>query len=475
MGSELTDSEVAEINGPASTPEAFEPAVPGATAALPPKPGLADWPRFGYDVRNTRFNRLETTLGKRNAGALKLNWEFDAGAPIQHTPAVIGDTLFFGTHGGNFFALDSRTGKTKWQVSMGQPHPEHLRMLRSSPEYVDGRIYFGVGRAVAEADHAVVYCLDAATGKTIWRTKLDDKAGDNDTLLTCSVTLFAGKLFVGTSGGGRGEVVCLDAADGRVRWRFQTVPEIELGGGGVWSSPAVDEEHGLVYNGTGDAKAFISGPVLFSESIIANDMATGELRWYFQARQPDVYYNLDFSCHPMLFDAVHPQRSGAVRKCVGAGNKAGFYVVDRYTGEFYWKVMLTNHSGATGLQLSSTAVAYNRVFAVSNASGVGRPPSSVTAGLNAYTGDIEWWVHNKATNQAPVAVANGLFFQGLMDGRLEALDADTGEQLWEHTLLSGHRGGIAIANGAIYASNGGPFRREQTEKYVMQCFATRDL
>lgn len=469
MRSEETHTELVQSESLAGAAEPA-PVVLASSSVMPAQPGSSDWPRFGYDLRNTRFNKLETQVGRNNVARLKAKWEFDAGAPIQNTPAVIGDTLYFGTHGGDFFALDTRTGSRKWHVSMGEPHPEHLRFLRSSPEYAGGRLYFGAGRAVDGADHAVAYCLDAATGKTIWRTKLDEKAGEHDTLVTCSVTLFDGKIFVGTSGGGRGQVLCLDAADGQVRWRFQTVPEIELGGGGVWTSPAIDEEHGLVYNGTGDAKAFISGPVLFSESIIANDIATGELRWYYQARQPDVYYNLDFSCHPMLFDAVHPDRPGAVRKCVGAGNKGGFYTVDRHTGEFYWKVMLTNHSGATGLQLNSTAVAYNRVFAVSNASGVRRPPSSVTAGLNAYTGDIEWWVHNEATNQAPVAVANGLFYQGLMDGRLQALDTDTGELLWEYKLPSGHRGGIAIANGAIYGSNGGPFRREQTKKYVMQCF-----
>lgn len=442
----------------------------GSSEVSVPGRGDADWLRFGYDLHNTRFNAREKQLGKENVGRLKPKWEFDAGSPIQNTPAVVGDTLYFGTHAGEFFSLHTQTGAKRWHVKIGDAHPEHREFLKSSPEYADGRLYFGSGRSNDPVKNAVVYCLDAATGRVIWSTRLDEDLA-NDTLITCSVTLFGGKVYGGTSGGsGNGQVFCLSADDGRILWKFQTVPEIKHGGGGVWSSPAIDEQHGLIYNGTGDAKAFTSGHVLFSESIVANDVATGELRWYYQARRPNVYYNLDFSCHPMLFDAVHPRRPGAVRRCVGAGNKAGFYTVDRHTGELYWKVMLTNHSGATGLQLNSTAVAYNRVFAVSNASGVRRPPTSVTAGLNAYTGDIEWWVHNGATNQAPVAVANGVLYQGLMDGRLQALDAGTGEQLWEYNLPSGHRGGIAIANGSLFASNGGPFRRDTTEKYAMLCF-----
>jgi outer membrane protein assembly factor BamB len=134
--------------------------------------------------------------------------------------------------------------------------------------------------------------------------------------------------------------------------------------------------------------------------------------------------------------------------------------------------MLTHHHNTGGPQLNSTAVAYNRVFVVSNAISTNklRPSSSVTAGLNAYTGDVEWWVHNPAINQAPVAVANGVFYQGLMDGKISALDADSGDPLWEYELASGHRGGIAIANGALYTSNGGSFQTGQEEKYSMSCF-----
>ena len=90
--------------------------------------------------------------------------------------------------------------------------------------------------------------------------------------------------------------------------------------------------------------------------------------------------------------------------------------------------------------------------------------------MNAYTGDIEWWVHNPATQGAPPAVANGVYYQSLMDGMLSGWDADTGDPLWEYKMPSGNRGGIAIANGALYTSNGGPFPAGQKPKYGMYCF-----
>ena len=33
-----------------------------------PKPGAADWTRFGYDLHNTRFNIREKTIGPKNVG-----------------------------------------------------------------------------------------------------------------------------------------------------------------------------------------------------------------------------------------------------------------------------------------------------------------------------------------------------------------------------------------------------------------------
>ena len=69
---------------------------------------------------------------------------------------------------------------------------------------------------------------------------------------------------------------------------------------------------------------------------------------------------LDFSCHPMIFDATSPGKRGASRNCVGAGSKGGFYTWDRYTGELLWKVMLTNRGIQGGLVWNSTAVAYKQ-------------------------------------------------------------------------------------------------------------------
>lgn len=434
---------------------AFMAAAPRLTWSLlaqrpPVKPGPADWSRFGYDLHNTRFNSKEDRLGRSNVGQLKLKWTHTLDTPVQTTPTVVGDTTFFGTISGYQFALDSATGEQKWKFFAGYASESMAnRGVRSSSQYYDGRIYFGTGLAK-------VHCVDATTGKELWQTVIDEQAAKNRTQIFFSPTVYKDKVYIGTSSA-EAQIACLDAKTGKFRWRFYVVPDrSRKGSGSVWTSAAIDEPSNTVYFVTGSVKSFMPpDPMLFTESIIAFDCDTGEMIWYDQARPADVF-DLDYSCHPMIFDAMHPSREQEIRKCVAAGNKGGMFCFNRHTGERYWKTMLTGAGPAGGGPApNSTAVAYNRVFVVSNATGVrGRQALSVTAALHAYTGDIMWWIANPATINGPVAVANQVFYQGLADGMLEAIDVRNGEQLWKYQLPGMVRSGMAIANGTLYTSTG---------------------
>ncbi|MBI4445321.1 MAG: PQQ-binding-like beta-propeller repeat protein [Acidobacteria bacterium] len=406
-------------------------------------PGPADWTRYGYDLRNTRFNIKEKMLGRNNVDRLKVKWSSAPVGPIQTCPAVIGDHLFFGSWENELRSLDARSGELKWKFS--SPTHEKLKAnaqgIRASAHYEQGRVYFA-------DSYTVVHSVDALSGKAVWQTQLDEKAEINLSQTRHSPSVFRGKVIAGHAGG-HPQIACLDAATGKVLWRFYTGI-----GGALWTSPAIDESQNIVYNVTGSVKGFLpSDPMLYTESILAHDLDSGELLWFKQAEPADPF-DLDFSCHPMIFDA-HSRR-GSVRQCVAAGNKRGVYCYDRYTGELFWKTGLTAPSQNGGPEVDSTAVAYNRVYVTSNAFSMGRPMTSVSACLNAYNGEIEWWVHNAYGISCAVAVANGVFYQGMVDGTLQALDAETGKLLWEHRLPSACRGGIAVANGMIFAPHGEP-------------------
>lgn len=426
----------------------------GRVQGTAPDPAPGDWSRFGYDLHNTRHNAGETVIGPANVGRLKVKWSHEIGAPMQSAPVVVGNTLFTGAWDGCYYALDARTGTRLWKYDAGiRPQGRwNLREIRSTAQYDQGRIYFCTG----DGD---VISVDATTGREIWKTKVDPHPSCN---ISSSPTVYEDRVFIGTSAD-QSQIACLDTETGAVRWRFPIVPDRMDGGGGVWTSASIDEEQRIVYNVTGHPRSFTPpGPLLYTESILAHDLETGELLWYYQVRSMDPF-DLDFSCHPMIFDAESPGRRGAVRHCVGAGNKTGFYTCDRYTGELLWRAMLTNWSTQGGLEWNSTAVADNRVYVISNAVNEERDPDSgrslglsesVTAALDAYTGEIVWWRHNDAMNKSPVCLANGVFYQSLIDGALEALDAGSGRRLWASSMPSSSHGGIVIANGVLYTSNG---------------------
>jgi len=398
------------------------------------------------------------------------------GGPIQSTPCVVGDTVFIGAWDGYYYAIDSASGALRWKFDGGvgtDPTQDDsiprwgLRDMRSTAQYSRGRLYFGTG----DGD---LHCVDTVSGRGLWRTRLDP---DPNTMLSSSPAVLGDRVFVGTSGD-RAQIACLDADTGAVRWRFYIVPDRTDGGGSVWTSAAVDEEQGIVYNVTGNPRSFTPpGPLLYSDSIIANDLRTGELLWHYQARATDPF-DLDFSCHPMLFRAESPGKRGAWRDCLGAGSKTAFHCCDRYTGEPLWKAMLTPGSIQGGPWMSSTAAAYNKVFLVSNAievdPGTGRSAGgsqSVTAALHAYTGEIVWWRHNPSMNRAPVCVAGGVFYQSLFYRTVEAFRVQDGRKIWETGLPTTSRGGVVVSNGALYVANGEAGGAEPKNRYYLFAYS----
>ena len=108
----------------------------------------------------------------------------------------------------------------------------------------------------------------------------------------------------------------------------------------------------------------------------------------------------------------------------------------------------------------------------SNAFSADQPPTSVSACVNAYSGEIEWWAHNPAPTTCGVCVANGIFYVGLADGLIRAFDAGTGAVLWEDRIGSACRG-VIVANGMLYAAEGEVYIKDQLrpEGYRLHAYA----
>ena len=356
-----------------------------SSSAAPPGVGT-DWPTYGGDYAQTRFSRL-ARINRDNVDRLTVRWTFSTGrgadqfVSFQTNPIVVNGTMFI-TDPGNFgsseqhvFAVNAKTGELVWNRSLP---------LRAAPEllgYLSLRSSKGVAvggdKVFANTLDARLWALDVASGEPVADfgdgvgpagsvTVADNEAGFYQTM----APLFIPKemtpqndrdlVIVGISGGEhetRGFVTAYDADTGELVWRFFTVPgpdeiggdtwptidppdpftdPFTRGGGPMWMTPTYDSELGLLIFGTGNAAPDLdgshrTGDNLFTASIVALDISTGEHVWHFQEVHHDIW-DYDQGSPPVLFDVRHS--SGRPIKAVGAAGKTGwFYILNRATGE----------------------------------------------------------------------------------------------------------------------------------------------
>jgi outer membrane protein assembly factor BamB len=122
--------------------------------------------------------------------------------PIQSSPCLAGGRLYFGdglpdSQDGSFYCLDAATGVKQWQFRTRCP-------VASDPCVADGRVFFSAGREG-------IYCLDAATGDKLWQ--FDHARADS------SPSVAGRYLYAGGASGGQHECLCLEATTGRLVWR----------------------------------------------------------------------------------------------------------------------------------------------------------------------------------------------------------------------------------------------------------------
>jgi polyvinyl alcohol dehydrogenase (cytochrome) len=263
----------------------------------------------------------------------------------------------------------------------------------------------------------------------------------------------------------RGAVVGLSASTGEPLWRFEVTrgPDgTEYGAGiTVWSSASIDEELGLAFIGTGNSYFPPASP--YSDSLLALDYATGELRWSkqftaddnFRSGVPDSGPDSDVGAAPNLFVAGD-------RNLVGVGDKSGrYHVLDRATGESVWSVTLTAGS-ATGGVMAPAAVAAGRVYVCSNES----VTQSVCFALDAADGHELWRKDLAVMTFGAPALAGGVLMVGPANGDVYALDAETGAELWKSTVGMPRGGGFSVSNGRVFTGAGYHFFNDASEPTV---------
>jgi len=107
-------------------------------------------------------------------------WTFFTEGPVRLAPTVDGDRIYFGSDDGCVYCLDAADGRLVWKTRVvpgDRRIPGNGRLIsawpvRTSVVVRDGRVHASAGMFPAEGVHLVA--LDAGTGAAVWRQVQND-------------------------------------------------------------------------------------------------------------------------------------------------------------------------------------------------------------------------------------------------------------------------------------------------------------
>lgn len=326
-----------------------------------------DWISLGGNFKQQHYSAL-AAITVDNVTDLGLAWSYDARSRrgrvqrgLEATPIVVDGILYTSGAWGVVYALDAKTGKEIWRYD---PDIDGNYARRACCDVVNRGVQVWKGKVYVGVLDGYLVCLDASTGKVIWRI---DTITDRERFYTITgpPQIANNVVVIGNSGGEfgvRGYITAYDLETGKQVWRFFMVPgdpkngfehpELEEAaktwdpqsyweaglGGTSWGELTYDPELNLLYVGTGNSSPYPiwfrspgGGDNLFLASILAINPDTGRLQWYYQTTPGEIW---DYTCTSnMVLGELEIE--GKQRKVLMQAPKNGFfYVLDRATGEF---------------------------------------------------------------------------------------------------------------------------------------------
>ena len=304
-----------------------------------------------------------TGIDLANVKDLELRWVYQAASTdkFQTTPLVVDGVMYLTEPPNKLVALDPSSGREFWVYEHQLPsriYPCCGRVNRGAG-MLGNTLYWGTL-------DAKLLAVDAKTGLKQWETTVveDYERGYS---LTVAPLIVNDKVIVGTAGGEfgiRGFLAAYDAKTGEEVWKFHTIPgpgepghetwendAWKTGGGSIWLTGSYDPDLNLTYWGVGNPSPDWNpdvrpGDNLYTDSVIALDADSGELKWHFQFTPHDEW-DWDSVQIPVLADL---EWQGEMRKLMLWGNRNGFYyVLDRETGKFLLGKPFVKQTWAAGL------------------------------------------------------------------------------------------------------------------------------
>lgn len=337
-----------------------------------------EWHQYGRTPFGQRYSPLDQITAE-NVSTLKEVWRYQTGdvkrpedvgeTTYQVTPLKVKDTLYLCTPHNWAIALNAKTGKEKWKYDANSgmnPDRQH-QTCRGVTYYADPTVAAGqpcAERVYLPTSDARLIALDAADGKIC--TSFADQgvlhleAGMRYNpagyyYSTSPPVAVAGKIIIGGAVNDNystqeqsGVIRAFDINTGALIWNWDsgnpdvTTPITEgqtytTNSPNSWSVFSVDEALGMVYLPLGNQVPDQLGinrsdnVEKFSSSIVALDIATGQLRWVRQTVHHDLW-DMDVPAQPVLIDLTK-QDGTSVPALVGPTKQGDIYVLDRRTGE----------------------------------------------------------------------------------------------------------------------------------------------
>ncbi|MBD1387374.1 PQQ-binding-like beta-propeller repeat protein [Mucilaginibacter rigui] len=354
------------------------------------------WPQYKGSNENIHYSSLKQ-VDTSNVKQLQVAWTYhtrDADSAnhsqIQCNPIVIDGVMYGTTPKMKLFAIDAATGHEKWQFNPFDSLASDKRMffiMNNSR----GVAYWSSGddKRVFYAAGPYLYCINAATGKTVnsfgdkGKIDLHDGLGRDvaDLFVTASSPpiIYGDIMIMGTrvdegSHAAPGHIRAYNVRTGKQFWIFHTIPHPGepgyetwedpnaykfIGGANVWSGFSLDEKRGIVYGCTGSASydwygGNRLGNNLYADCLLALDAKTGKLIWHFQDIHHDVW-DKDIPSAPAL---VTIKKDGKDIEAVAIATKTGFiFTFDRVTGKPVYDIVekpVPTFTDLAGEKLSKT-------------------------------------------------------------------------------------------------------------------------
>jgi acido-empty-quinoprotein group A len=468
--------------------------------ALLSKPATEAWPTYNGDYSGRRYSTLDQ-INQSNVARLKEVWTYKVnvgetpGAIVggEGKPAIPGaknpfgnslkctallvNGVLYATLPDNTWAIDARTGKELW----------HYVWRTTGGIHIGNR---GVGMygnwLFFETPDNYLVSLDAKTGKERWHTQIADVK--QEYFSTSAPVIVGNHVIVGVGGDSLDVPGFLESRDpetGKVQWKWWSEPlkmgdpgsntwpdeaAMRHGGGMTWIPGTYDPDLHLYYVGTGNPNPVMAGQSraganLYTCSIVALNIDTGKLAWYFQTSPHDTH-DWDAAQTPVLFDA---EVDGKPRKLIAQANRNGyFFVLDRETGKnivsypyletMNWSNGVDSNGSPIPKKEKEPQVAGVLVSPPSGGSTNWPPPSydpdtqlfyvSTTANYSTF--------YLTDTDPHPEGYGATEKASGGLHASLRALDYKTGKTVWRHNWPSGGSSGLLTTAGKLlFATDGG--------------------